>query len=394
MRTETIEFGIYGVAVALLGLLVWKGWETKNDLGEGWKYGPKDKKEFTKLRDDLEAAGNEEQPDEKRLSYSSGWIDWWKTVQTANWTGKLPPPPPVTVDPTTEVEEKVEEVLEPLGDLMEVTAIMAGNGDDATRIVIRYKRDVTPPASAPALGSGTSTNGTGAMPSDFTNSAVSDATGQPFHTLIPGDRLWKPLNSIQFKGVDLFKVPLTAIFTRPKANGKDGETVDQELALAQLGLGDAIDDETKSELGASSSVSSSKSDGIKERKWQSPGERTTRVGDVWMISERDSGAFETDYDRILTEDFVTNDYISRKADKKTGERIRGVSFTRVSDSVRRFGVQSGDVLIAVNGQSVTSKANAMNVGRKQYDRGVRTFELEFLSGGRKVTRTYTAPQKK
>ena len=45
------------------------------------------------------------------------------------------------------------------------------------------------------------------------------------------------------------------------------------------------------------------------------------------------------------------------------------------------------------GLKLARPANALNVGRKQYDRGVRTFELTFQSGGREVVRTYTAPEK-
>lgn len=402
MRTETIEFGIYGVAVALVGVLGWQAWVVKKELGPEWKHGPRTRTAFQKLCKDLEKKGNEDKGDEKHLSYSSKWLDWWRTIQLSNWTGKLPPKEVVDNGPAEEVVEKKKvEVLEPLEDLIEIITIMGGPGSDATRILVRYKRDVTPPSGAstalPPGGGPADVTGGGAVPfpsSGGMSSGISDSGGMPYHSLVPGERLWPQLDSIQFKHINLSKVPVAVVFTRPKPNGEEGETVDQEMVIGQLGLGDAIDEKTKTGLGATSSVSKSKrKGGVRERDWKDPGKRTLRVGDTWMISERDNNAIQNDFDRILTEDFITRDYVSRSRNKK-GERLRGVSFSQVSDSVARFGVVAGDVLIKVNGEGVKSKANAMNVGKKQYQRGVRTFELTFLSGGREVVRTYTAPQKR
>ncbi|MCB9882240.1 MAG: hypothetical protein H6832_16780 [Planctomycetes bacterium] len=391
MRTETIEIGIYGLGVALLGLLVWQGFETKKEYGEGWKDGPRTSAEFAALKDKLEAAGDAAQPDEIRLSYSQKWVEWWRLIQTSNWTGKLPPPPPVETTQDNAVTEKPVEVLEPIGDLLEITTMKAGTSDDTQLILIRYKRDVTPPATN---GVGASATGGGSFDT-MGMGGVSSALGQPYHILAPGDPLWKPFETIVFKGCETTAdgSQIVAVFTRPKPGGNDGETVDQTLTVAEFALGNTIADSTKDALGATSVINDKSSDGVKERTWKDPGDRTQRVGDVWMISKVDNSAFESDYDRILTQDFVTSDYVSQRKDEKTGERLRGVSFQRVSDSVARFGVKSGDLLVAVNGQEVTSKANALNVGRKQYDRGVRTFELTFLSNGVKVVRTYTAPEK-
>ena len=396
MRTETIEIGIYALGVGLLGLLVWQGIQTKKESGEGWKEGPRTNADWLALRDKLEADGEKRQPDDMRLSYSEKWLDWGKLIQTSNWTGKLPPPPPVESTATEAVVEKPLEVLDPLGDILQITSIVGGGGDGSTHILVRYKRDVTPPPaeSTTAGGSGATGFNAGGFNAGGFNAGgggVSNALGQPYHILVPGSSLWKPFNSIIFKGITVASGEVVAVFSRPKPGGADGETIDQTLGTDEFGLGDTISDSTKAVLGATSAISSASSSGVKERTWQSPGDRTQRVGDVWMISERDNGAFESDYDRILTEDFVTSDYSSRRKDPKSGKSLQGVSFDRVSDSVSRFGVRSGDVLIKVNGEGVTSKANAMNVGRRQYDRGVRTFELTFISNGVEVVRTYTAP---
>jgi hypothetical protein len=48
----------------------------------------------------------------------------------------------------------------------------------------------------------------------------------------------------------------------------------------------------------------------------------------------------------------------------------------------------------VNGRSVTSKGQAVNMVKKAYKRGVRTFTTKWLSNGQEVERVYQAPNKK
>ena len=57
----------------------------------------------------------------------------------------------------------------------------------------------------------------------------------------------------------------------------------------------------------------------------------------------------------------------------------------------RFGVQVGDLILAVNGQSVSTKAQAVTVGKKLYRRGVRRFTVTLLSNGQEIERIYQAP---
>jgi hypothetical protein len=50
------------------------------------------------------------------------------------------------------------------------------------------------------------------------------------------------------------------------------------------------------------------------------------------------------------------------------------------------------VLESVNGQPVRNKSELINVIRKQYDLGVRTFRIKWLTAtGQEVERIYQAP---
>ena len=61
--------------------------------------------------------------------------------------------------------------------------------------------------------------------------------------------------------------------------------------------------------------------------------------------------------------------------------------------VPRDGVQTGDVLLKINGRKISSKAQATNMVKKDYQRGVRTFATEWLSNGQVVERVYQAPDR-
>jgi C-terminal processing protease CtpA/Prc len=75
--------------------------------------------------------------------------------------------------------------------------------------------------------------------------------------------------------------------------------------------------------------------------------------------------------------------------------MRGLSVRNIkSDVAQKFGVQTGDVLLEVNNRKVSSKAQAVNMVKKDYKRGVRSYATKWLSNGQEVTRVYLAPNKK
>jgi len=102
----------------------------------------------------------------------------------------------------------------------------------------------------------------------------------------------------------------------------------------------------------------------------------------WAISREDDAYLREHIERVL-EDIGLEPF--------RGSKYRGLRLTRVPDRLRRFGIVAGDVILAVNAVPVDTRAEAIRVGRKQHDRGVRTFRVELLSHGRLEQRTFLAP---
>jgi C-terminal processing protease CtpA/Prc len=82
-------------------------------------------------------------------------------------------------------------------------------------------------------------------------------------------------------------------------------------------------------------------------------------------------------------------YVSR-----TGSGLRGLRVVNVAPEISaRYGLQSNDLILSVNGEPVSTKADAIAVGKRQYNRGVRTFVVRLLSDGREVERVVEAPNR-
>lgn len=114
---------------------------------------------------------------------------------------------------------------------------------------------------------------------------------------------------------------------------------------------------------------------------------TSRVGQKWQVSRKDEQRFRENPDQLL-EQFSVETYVGRSGS------IRGVSFRSVEPQLaQRFGVSAGEVLIEVNGRTVESKAQALQFGKSDYNRGVRTFTTKWLSNGQIVERVYQAPDR-
>jgi len=131
--------------------------------------------------------------------------------------------------------------------------------------------------------------------------------------------------------------------------------------------------------------------------WSDPGEKTKKIGDVWQVSVSDQKYLSSPAE--LLEDVAVQDFSEEWEDPSnpgsgTKVRVKGVAIRKISPALRRFGVTEGEILIKINGLPVSGRANAMNVGKKEYNRGVRTFALTFLNNfGREVIRSYQAPNK-
>jgi hypothetical protein len=122
-----------------------------------------------------------------------------------------------------------------------------------------------------------------------------------------------------------------------------------------------------------------------DSKWVEVDE-TMRDGNTFHIGRNDERRFQANddfFDRLDVDVYVSRSSTTR------GLIVRNVD----SKLAARFGIQAGEVLLEVNGQAVESKAKALQVGKKQYKRGVRSFVTKWLSNGSIVERTYQAPDK-
>lgn len=121
--------------------------------------------------------------------------------------------------------------------------------------------------------------------------------------------------------------------------------------------------------------------------WQEV-EETTLIGNKVIVSRKDQQAMqqapETFLDRVNVDAYVS----------RTGSGLRGLRVLNVAPEISsRYGVQSNDLILSVNGESVSTKADAIAVGKRQYNRGVRTFVVRLLSDGREVERVIEAPNR-
>ena len=116
-------------------------------------------------------------------------------------------------------------------------------------------------------------------------------------------------------------------------------------------------------------------------------ENTTRYGNEFHIGRKDETSFRD------PDDFFSSVHVDTYVSKSSS--MRGLSVRNIkSDVAQKFGVQTGDVLLEVNSSKVSSKAQAVNMVKKDYQRGVRTFSTKWLSNGQVVDRVYLAPNKK
>ena len=117
-------------------------------------------------------------------------------------------------------------------------------------------------------------------------------------------------------------------------------------------------------------------------------EETRLVGNQVMISRQDQTKLQESPESFLDR-IQVNTYVSR-----TGSGVRGLRVMNIAPEISsRIGVQSNDLILSLNGEPVSTKADAIAVGRRQYNRGVRTFVLRLLSDGREVDRIIEAPDR-
>jgi hypothetical protein len=365
--------------------------------------------------------------------YSRSSVAWWSQIKELNLIGRLPvvkealdtskPPPPPAV-----------ESYKPLEEALELVSLVHdgkhGGVGGESHIVVRFKQEavVEPPEwwlrenSTPAASginnpgprdtaggrAGGRSNSSAPTPAPTTSrpavrpsgSLPSSPVGREYTQKLwvasGGDeRRSSELWPTQVSGTPVGNIRLvrvasdaqSAFFVRMLANGQVGP--EQELFKTAMSIPQDVLAEMRRLRGLPTSEAQ-RPDRLavtpRTGGWVDI-EETQRFGSTINVGRADERLFREQGDSVFEQLNVDN-YESRSSSVR-GLRVRNVEPQMAS----RFGIASGDVLIEVNGKKVESKAQAIQVGRTDYNRGVRTFSTKWLSNGQLVERTYQAPDR-
>jgi len=395
------------------GLLAWAGWSIF-DSRELWS------EETTRAatirgRDTAIAKiahGRNTVPTSSDWNY--GATKWWEQFLALNLINKVEVPPTAS---TGEDEERdvAPPPPTPLEDIFEMVVCYhddAGDGaTDKSHVFIRYKAEVKPPQwwldeNTPV----TQASGTSRRPSTQKVKTINrfadqlakakarrDAIKATSGTAMPtvagreviqklyithendprrGAKLWPPYEHIKLVRVDVSGE--AAWFLRhgneePEELLKTTADIPQDVlrAVRQLQNREVdVSREPKAEAG---------------NQWLDV-ENTTKVGNTFHIGRNDEQLFRDPKGLFGSVHFDT--YVSKYSDAR-GLIIRNVD----KQLAKTFGLQSGEVILTINGRKVRSKAQAANLVKRSYERGVRTFTTTWWSNGQEIERVYQAPDR-
>ncbi len=420
--------------VLALGLFAWAGLTVYNSL-DLWKGDARTAATY-KGRDDavkLIAIGKGKGPQTSAWNYAAS--SWWPQLKQVNLIGKLPERKPTGAE-LANASELVEAVVDltPLEEIFELVSLVYDGEDRGkggrSHVIIRYTEQaaVDPPqwwirentaptptstaragrgprdlAAAPATATTRTSRGRGRsrnarpvapqQPSAMPTTIAGLDVLQKIWVDDGGDirrsaKLWGKYSHIRLVRVDASAG--SAFFTRaipvkegePKVEPKEEELLKTTADIPQsvlLSLRRLQGREGDSESATVKPVA-------KPNQWREV-ENTTRYGNQFHIGRKDETSFR-DPDQFFSSVHVDT-YVSKTSS------MRGLSVRNIkSDVAQKFGVQTGDVLLEVNNRKVSSKAQAVNMVKKDYKRGVRSYATKWLSNGQEVTRVYLAPNKK
>lgn len=368
--------------------------------------------------------------------YDTKTAPWWATFKQVNLVGKLPPPPPDKTEVGGSAPPPPPPVnMQPLEEILEIVALVhdVPDGQDNSYAIVRYKPTVmvTPPEwwlkeNLPPTAAATSPGGRDIIPAapsvrpgrgndprtgrgrgpqspqspPATSMPTSGLSGREYMQVVyvrdldarRTSRLWP-----EFAHIHLVRVAddaRSAWFVRDIPPAKEGDapppTKEEQLFKTSQNLSQdvlrALAEIEGRNLAAGSSGAATAPGGVGGADgggWVDV-EETTRDGNRFNIGRKDQAEFQQN------EDFF--DHVD--VDVYRGSSMRGLIVRNVDAKLAtKFGIAAGDVLLEVNNQAVESKAQAMQIGKTQYKRGVRTFVTKWLSNGTIVERTYQAPTK-
>lgn len=411
---------LYTVSTGLVGVAGWQVYEMLPLL----------KKE---TRDEATGRGIREGTDKLGLGKGSGpettnWIytdstrAWWAEFKDANFLGKLPPPPDVP-KPVGPEETKKPIDVRPLEQIFELVSLVYDSMDqgkgEISHVIVRYKPEanvqppewyvrettaVTTPSAMPRDGvpaprPGGNPNGPQGKPNParaMTQMPTSMIGRDVLQRVwVQGDgnprrdpKLWPPFDDIKL--VRVADDAQSAFFIRTPPPQKVGEPA-VEVKEEQLFKSAAnLDQDVKRELsringrdGAPATGQQTAPVAPSANTWLD-NEETTRVGKVTNIGRKDEKLFREGADDLMS-NINVDPYVGSRSGTK-GLRVLNVD----PQIAARFGVAAGEVLLSVNNRAVTTKAQAVQFGKGEYQKGVRTFVTKWLANGQEVERIYQA----
>lgn len=368
--------------------------------------------------------GKGQGPVEVDWQYTRELVPWWEHFKEVNLIGKLPPPPPEAVNGADKPPPPPPPVR-PLEEIIELVSIvydgqekgMGGN----SYVIVRYKpeaeveppewyvRENQPPPSAAAAARGGPVDTTppprggrgvrpGARPTAPISAMPTSTMGREILQRVwvkgDGDPRQSSFLFPKYDDIQLVRVAAdaqSAFFIRkprPAAPGAEPvEPKEEELLQTTMNLSQDVARELRRLRGREAETEASgPAAGPVANAWREV-EETTRFGNEIHIGRKDEARFREHSDDLY-EQVNLDTWVSRES-SMTGLIVRNID----PQLKARFGIAEGEVLLEVNGRKVASKAQALQFGKADYKRGVRTFTTKWLANGQIVERVYQAPNK-
>jgi hypothetical protein len=335
-----------------------------------------------------------------------------------NLVGSLPPPRK-PVGGLEEAPKAPAVEVSPLGEIIELVSLVHdgdtnGRGGN-THVIVHYMKgaDVKPPewyiresmsgpaASGPGRGdrggeappapsaAGKPPGGISPIPTSMVGREILQRVwvvddGDPRH----GNRLWPPFDNIKLVGVS--PDAQVAWFVRDLPPRKEGdparEAKEESLLKTNRHISEELLEELRTLQGRAALTVSS---GTTERS-SNPGNawidvpETKVVDGVTYISKKDEERFRNP-DELLSQ-FQVDTY--------SGKSVKGLIVRNVDARLgKTMGIEAGEVLIELNGRAVCSQSEALEIGKRDYESGVRTFRSKWLANGAIIERTWQAPDR-
>lgn len=334
---------------------------------------------------------------------------WWQQFKQPNLIGFVPKPDDggngSGGDPTvtTPVATPLEEIFE----LVVCFRQAKGHGNVPSHVVIRYKQEaqVKPPQwwldENTAVAHTASRSNLMAYPSDRV--AARKGAQQPManpslagreilqHLWVEpdagderhGNRLWGQYRHIRLVRVDPSGESAWFVRDVPPKDGEPAtEPKEEQILKTSAGISQRVRRALLELQGRSGTPAARLASAEPTRGWLEV-EQTTRIGNEFHIGTQDERLFADPGDLLAAVHFDT--FASRFSDTR-GLIVRNIK----PELAQKFGIQTDDLLLSINNRAVASPAQAANMAKNDYKRGVRTFTTRWWSNGQEIERVYRA----